>query len=296
MKAIIFGSNGQDGFYLHRLLRKNNIDVFDVNRPLGPADTDITDFKSVTLLIERLKPEFIFHFAANSTTRHEALFDNERIISLGTLNILEATKIFSPHSKVFISGSGLQFENRGIPISESSPFEARDAYSVSRIHSTYTARYYRSLGLKVYVGYFFNHDSPLRTARHLTQKISQYIRQINQTHQPKLLIGDIEVIKEWTYAGDVVEAVYALVNQDHIYEAVIGSGKGYSITEFLDIAFSIVGKDWHDFVSIDAGFTPDYKILVSDPSLIFSLGWKPKTTIHELAEMMIDPKSENLST
>src|SRR6202008_1963773 len=108
----------------------------------------------VSKLIEEQKPDFIFHLAANSTTRHDALFENHATISTGSFNILEAVKNYSPQTKVFISGSGLQFVNADKPIKETDAFEARDPYSVSRIHSVYAARYYRRLGVKAYVGYF----------------------------------------------------------------------------------------------------------------------------------------------
>ncbi|WP_315824121.1 GDP-mannose 4,6-dehydratase [Paraflavitalea speifideaquila] len=155
MTAIIFGANGQDGYYLSELLLKNNLQVIPVSRQGNVVKTDVADFESVKSLIQQHKPDYVFHLAANSTTRHEALFENHTTIATGTLNILEAVKTIWPQAKVFISGSGLQFKNEGRPIKETDAFEARDAYSVSRIQSVYAARYYRTLGLKVYVGYFF---------------------------------------------------------------------------------------------------------------------------------------------
>ncbi len=292
MKAIIFGSKGQDGFYLTKLLEEYHTEVISVNRPISPEDVDISNYNSVAQLIQSSSPDFIFHFAANSTTKHEAIFENEKIISLGTINILEAVKVHSPSTKVFISGSGLQFENHGYPINEKELFAAKDPYSVCRIHSVYAARYFQSLGLKVYIGYFFNHDSPRRTERHLAKKITEFVRNIDQNGKTKLIIGDINVVKEWTFAKDIASAVYTLVNQDEIHEAVIGSGKGYSVKDFLEICFNLVGKDWKDFVLIQEGFVADYQTLVSDPSIIFSLGWSPAVSITELAELMIKGKVE----
>jgi GDPmannose 4,6-dehydratase len=287
MTILIFGANGQDGFYLTELLHQQGCLVIGISRSNVFLQTDITSYTAVSKLVEEHKPDFIFHLAANSTTRHDALFDNHTTISTGTLNILEAVKNFSPHSKVFISGSGLQFVNNDVPIKETDVFEARDAYSVSRIHSVYAARYYRSLGIKVYVGYFFNHDSPRRTERHMAKKISAAVKRISDGSNEKLEIGDITVIKEWTYAGDVVKGIWTLVNQDKILEANIGSGLGYSIEQWLDICFKLVGKNWKDYVILKEGFLPEYKQLVSDSSLIFSLGWKPKISFEELAQMMI---------
>ena len=145
MNAIIFGANGQDGFYLSGLLEQKGIKVIGVSRSGNFLKTNIADFAEVAELIKSSAPDFVFHLAANSTTRHDAIFENHETISTGTFNILEAVRLHSPTTKVFISGSGLQFENKNLPIKESDPFEARDAYSVSRIQSVHAARYFRRL-------------------------------------------------------------------------------------------------------------------------------------------------------
>jgi len=288
MTAIIFGANGQDGYYLTILLEKQGYTVIGVSRSGKNSATDITKYDEVVSLITNTNPSYIFHLAANSTTRHDALFENHSTISTGTLNILEAVKNVSPQTKVFISGSGLQFINEAKPIKESDAFEARDAYSVSRIQSVYAARYYRRLGLQVYMGYFFNHDSPARTERHMAKKISAFAKRIQNGSDEKLDIGDITVIKEWTFAGDVVEGIWTLVQQNNIFEANIGSGLGYSIEDWLQACFNYIGKDWKQYIILKEGFTPEYKQLVSDSSLIFSLGWKPQLSFEQLAQMMID--------
>lgn len=287
MKAIIFGASGQDGYYLSALLKEKGYEVLGISKRDGGVKADITDHLAVEDLIKAQQPTYIFHLAANSTTAHEALFENHATIATGTLNILEAVKKHSPDSVVFISGSGLQFKNEGKPIRETDPFEARDPYSISRIQSVYAARYFRSLGLKVYVGYFFNHDSPRRTERHMTKKISEFAKRIAAGSNEKLAIGDIQAVKEYAYAGDIVKGVWTLVNQERITEANISSGKGYSISDWLDQCFTLVQKNWKDHIITDPGFVPAYKQLVSDPSLIFSLGWKPELSFEDLAKLMM---------
>jgi GDPmannose 4,6-dehydratase len=288
MKAIIFGANGQDGFYLQSLLQQQSIEVIGISRNGDYIKADITSFEDVQSLVKEHQPAFIFHLAANSTTRHEVMLENHQTISTGSLNILEAVRLHSPQTKVFISGSGLQFVNHNQPIKETDPFEARDAYSVSRIQSVYAARYFRtSHDIKTYVGYFFNHDSPRRSERHVAQKIAKAAKRISLGNNERLLIGDINTIKEWTFAGDVVEAIWCLVNQDNVFEANLGSGLGYSIGDFLTECFSLIGKDWKDYVDIEKGFEAEYKQLVSDSSLIQSLGWKPKTSLKQLAQLML---------
>jgi GDPmannose 4,6-dehydratase len=287
MKVIIFGANGQDGFYLTKLLQEKNIEVIAVSRSNNFVQTNITSFEEVSLLIKNTQPDYIFHLAANSTTKHDALFENHQTIATGTLNILEAVKLFSTHTKVFISGSGLQFLNTGNPIKETDPFVANDAYAVSRIQSVYAARYFRSLGVKSYVGYFFNHDSPLRSERHVTKMISETAKRIAAGSNEQLEIGDMSVVKEWSFAGDVVKGIWLLVNQDEVFEANISSGVGYSIEEWIKECFGIIGKDYLNYVTENKIFKSSYKKLVSNNTLINSLGYHPNVSFKELANLMM---------
>lgn len=285
--AIIFGASGQDGYYLTNLLHSLNIDVVPVSRSEGFINTDISNYQQVADLIKEHKPDYVFHFAANSTTKHTVIFENNTTIVTGTLNILEAVKNYSPNCKVFISGSALQFKNNNLPIDETTPFEARDGYSASRIASVYMARYYRSLGLQIYVGYFFNHDSERRSERHLTKKIVSTAKDILIGKMQNFEVGSLESIKEYTHAKDTVSAVWILVNQTDIYEAVIGSGIGYRLNDWIELCFAKVGMNWQDYVIEQDNFKADYKSLVSNPALMRSLGWEPKITLDELATLML---------
>jgi GDPmannose 4,6-dehydratase len=243
-------------------------------------------FIQVEHLVEKYKPNYIFHLAANSSTRHNAVFDNHESIGGGTLNILEAVYKHSRDTKVYITGSGLQFKNIGQSISENDPFEPSSLYAVSRIYAVNLARYYRSLGLQVYVGYLFHHESPLRRPNHISKKIINAIQLIAKGENETLNLNDISVEKEWTFAGDIVRGIMTLVEQDEVYEATIGSGIGYSIRIWLEICFNLIGKDWTKFVRIEERFRPEYRRLVSDPKTIFALGWQPTVNITELAKMM----------
>ena len=287
MKAIIFGANGQDGYYLKNLLEQEEHKVICISRTGNFLKINMADYAEVSLYIHAEQPDFIFHLAANSTTRHDALFENHQTIATGALNILEAVKEFSPHTKVFISGSGLQFINEGNPIKETDPFAANDAYSISRIQSVYAARYFKSLGIKVYVGYFFNHDSPLRTERHVTKMISETVKRIAAGSNEKLKIGDMSVVKEWSYAGDIVKGIWLLVNQDKIFEANIGSGIGYSIKEWIEVCFKLVSLNMNENVEIRNDFVSSYKKLISDNSVIKSLGYQSEVSFSSLAKMMM---------
>ena len=290
MKAIIFGVNGQDGYYLTELLTLNKVDVIGVSPFDGVwIKGDVADFAFVEVLIKRYQPEYIFHFAAKSTTHHSALFDNHKAISTGTLNILESVKLHCPTSRVFLSGSAMQFKNEGLPIDEKTPFAASSPYSVARIQSVYAGRYYRdTFGLQVYVGYFFNHDSPLRTERHVNQKIAATAKRIANGSKESLELGNIDVQKEFNYVGDIVKAVWLLVNQTAVFEAVIGSGVVYSIKDWLEYCFKKIDKSWQNFVKIKQNFFPDYQLLISNPQLIKSIGWQPKIDFYQLADLMMD--------
>ncbi|AFV24573.1 NAD-dependent epimerase/dehydratase [Methanolobus psychrophilus R15] len=289
MKAIIFGINGQDGYYLTQLLTLNRVDVIGVSRSHGYIKGDVADYSFVESIIKHHQPDYVFHFAANSTTAHSALFDNHNAISTGTLNILECVRLHCPKTKVFLSGSAMQFKNEGVPIDEQTPFEANSAYSVARIQSVYAGRYYRSaFGLQVYVGYFFNHDSPLRSERHVNQKIVSAVKRIANGSSEKLKLGNIDVKKEFNYAGDVVEAVWILINQDTVFEAMIGSGIAHSIREWVEYCFKKVNKNWEEHVIINHEFVPEYEMLVSNSELIRSIGWKQKVDFYKLADMMME--------
>lgn len=287
MKAIIFGAAGQDGYYLTELLKKNNVEVTGVSRSGDFIKINISSFEEVSEIIKNEKPDYIFHLAANSTTRHEALFENHQTIATGTLNILEAVKQFSSGTKVFISGSALQFLNEGKPIKETDPFCANDAYAVSRIQSVYAARYFRNIGIKVYVGYFFNHDSFLRSERHMAKKISAAAQRIAKGSNEVLEIGDMTVVKEWSYAGDIVKAIWLLINQNEVYEAVIGSGEGYSVKAWADECFRIAGLNAADHIRKAGNFVSPYSVLVSDNTLIRSLGYTPEVSFKLLAKKMM---------
>ena len=281
--ALIFGSSGQDGQYLSRFLKNKSIRVTGIDRSSG---VNLSSTEQIEDLIKASRPGYIFHFAANSTTAHEAWKENQLLIVSGTQSILEAVRKYSPDSRVFISGSGLQFVNNGDPIKETDEFYAGSAYALSRIQSAYAARYYRSIGVKVYLGYFFNHDSPLRSERHINKRIIETARRISLGKEDKLVIGDPTVCKEFGFAGDIVQAVWTLVNQEEAFEAAIGTGISYPISKWIGEVFEIFRLPVEKHLAVDPGFTPEYRNLQSDPSTIFSLGWRPQTTFEELAKMM----------
>jgi GDPmannose 4,6-dehydratase len=288
MTSLIFGINGQDGSYLSELLKAENISVIGVSRSAGAWQRgSVADHDFVEQLIKREKPDYIFHLAANSAVHHELLFEHQQTIVQGSLNILESAYRHSPKSKIFIAGSGLQFLNKEKPVSEKTKFHAGNSYTLARIQAVYAARYFRTLGLRTYIGYLFHHDSPLRTAQHLNRRIVDAAKQAAAGSASKISIGDITVEKEFGFAGDIAGGILKLVQQDELFEACIGTGKAHSIKEWLKVCFNLVGKKWKDYVETDNTYKADFKRLVSDPSSMKKIGWEAKTGMKELAEMMM---------
>jgi GDPmannose 4,6-dehydratase len=287
MKALVFGANGQDGPYLIDTLQARGIEALGFSRAGPWTHLDVADRAAVEAVIAAARPDYVFQLAARSTTRHEAVFENHATISTGCLNVLEAVRARAPAARVFIPGSGVQFHNDGQPIDEDSPFEASSAYAAARIQSVYAARYFRTLGVRTYVGYLFHHESPRRGTGHLSAVIARAARAIAGGSGETLEIGDPSVVKEWTFAGDTMAAVVDLASQDEVFEAVIGTGEGHSVEEWLEACFTSVGLAWREHVRLKPGFRAEYPRLVSRPARLFSLGWRPRVGFAELAAMMM---------
>lgn len=291
-RALIFGHTGQDGYYLTNLLKKHDIEVKGISRTVMDFPCDITNFDSVCDVLREFSPQYIFDFAAISTTSHKAYFDNHMIIGTGTANLLEAVRLFLPNACVFLAGSGLQFVNEGQPIREATPLDATSSYAAVRNYSYYLARYFRaSYGLRVYYGFFFTHDSPRRSSDHMSQKIAMAARMAANGSLEKLEIGAVDVCKEYLFAGDAMEAVWTLVTQEQVHEVIIGNGEAHSIKEWAEKCFDYVGLDWRNYVTPVKGFIPEYSCLVSDPTLLRSLGWRHKTGFDDLVRMMMEAES-----
>jgi GDPmannose 4,6-dehydratase len=287
MEVLIFGANGQDGHYLADLCQHRGLDVAAVSRSSAPIPGDVADRILVTELIRKRKPGMIFHLAARSSTQHDAAVENHSTIGTGTMNILEAVYHYSPDSRVFLAGSALQFVNRGRPISEDDPFDSASPYAAVRTYSNLLARYYRRLGVKVVFGYLFHHESPLRKPGHVSRTLADAARRAAAGERFCLELGDLSVEKEWTFAGDMVEAMFLFAGQDAVAEANLGSGIAHSIADWAKTCFAIVGRDWKEYVRQKRDFTAEYPRLVSNPARIRALGWQPRTTFEQLARLMV---------
>lgn len=289
MKALIFGASGQDGHYLSKVLEKNSIQTFTSSRKSGDFAGDIADQHFVEKVLTEVSPQYVFHLAANSTVAHHAIFDNHDAISSGTLNILEWVKNHNPKTKVFFAGSALQFKNQGKPIDEDCEFVTNNPYNIARLYSVHLARYYREqFGIKTYFGYFFHHDSPLRAEKHINMKVVKFVKDIAQNPNSKLEIANLNVQKEFNHAEDLMEAVMTLVEQDDIFEVVIGSGVPHSIEEWVKYCFEKLGHDYRDYVVKNEDLIVPDQIIVSNPQKLRTLGWEPRHDIYQLADAMLN--------
>ena len=291
---IIFGGAGQDGYYLKKLLETQGQLVYSYgfsNKKFKRVD--VGDYIAVSNLIKLLRPTMVFHLAAKSTTKHDAILLNQNAIVNGTVSILEAVEKFVPKCKVFIASSGLIFENKGKPINEKTKLVSDTAYALARVQSLMCARYYRRRGLMIYVGILFNHESSLRPKHSIAKQIVRDVLKVSRGKINKIKIGNADTVKEWTYAEDSVRAMLTLTAQSDIFEANIGSGVGYSIKTFAEICCNSVGKKLQDYLIENKEFTPQYMSFTSDPSLIKSIGWNTTVDIFELANKMLQAEVSN---
>lgn len=284
--ALIFGASGQDGPYVAAACRARGLEVVAVSRR-GPVVGDVGSQECVETLVQAHRPSLLFQLAADSALDHDLLGGHRRTIVDGTLFALEAVERFAPACRVFVPGSGLQFRNSGAPLGADAPFAATSAYAWARIAAVEAARYYRGRGVRVQVGYLFHHESPRRSPRHLSQTIVQGAARIAAGQRESLAIGDLEVEREWTFAGDVVEGMLVLLDHDHVPEAVIASGEALPVRAFVAEVFRRHGLDWREHVRPRPGYRAPFRRLVGDPAPLRSLGWAPRVGLGALVAQMV---------
>ncbi len=290
-KAVVFGASGQDGYYLIEQLARRGVEAVGVSRAGEGRRGDVARLGDVEAILRDVRPQQIFHLAARSTTRHDALFENHGTISTGTLNVLECARRDCPDARVFITGSGVQFRNDGAPIDEETPFEASSPYAVARIQSVYAARYYRSLGLKAYVGYLFHHDSP-RARRQPLERAHRRRGPAHRRRQPRgagagrCLGGQGVDLRRRRDRGDAGAALpdRRLRGGDRVRRRLLRRAVAGTLLRRR-------GPPLADHVRLKPGFRAEYQRLVSRPDRLKALGWSPAVGFDQLAAMMMRPSS-----
>jgi GDPmannose 4,6-dehydratase len=314
-RALITGITGQDGLYLSELLLAKGYEVYGLirgqnnpkRRSLERAvpevrllTGDLTDLSSLIRALAAAQPDEVYNLGAISFVAYS--WENARVTSevtgLGVLNALEATRLYAGAdlSRVrFYQASSSEMFGRvqETPQRESTLLWPRSPYGVAKVFGHYmTINYRESYGMHATSGILFNHESPHRGPEFVTRKISQAVARIALGRQDRLTLGNLDARRDWGFAGDYVEAMWRMLQQDHGDDYVIATGETHSIRDFLRIAFAYVGLgDWHSYVVQDPRlFRPaEVDTLIGDPGKAGEkLGWKPTVSFEQLVEMMID--------
>ena len=316
-KALITGITGQDGSYLTEFLLGKGYEVHGIVRRASSIAReridhikaenhhasarlslhygDMADSSSLSNLVAEVKPDEVYNLAAQSHVR--VSFDNAEytadVTATGTLRLLEAVRRVVPKARFYQASSsemfgGVQREAQ----SESTPFHPRSPYAVAKVFAYWqTVNYREAYGMHASNGILFNHESPRRGESFVTRKVTLAAARIKMGLQSKLHLGNLDSRRDWGFAGDYVEAMWMMLQQETADDFVVATGETHSIRELLDVAFARVNLDWKEFVVIDPRyFRPsEVDFLLGDSTKARRvLGWKPKVTFRELIEMMTD--------
>lgn len=309
-KALITGVTGQDGSYMAEFLLKKGYRVFGLTRRTSTVTTeriehiidkielvegDLVDQHSLTHVVKDIKPDEVYNLAAQSfvpTSFRQPVLTGEAT-ALGVTRMLEAIRVGYSKAKFYQASSSEMFGRaQEVPQNEKTPFYPRSPYGVAKVYGHWiTINYREAYGLFAVSGICFNHESPRRGTEFVTRKISRGVARIKLGKQKKLVLGNLESKRDWGFAGDYVEAMWLMLQQEKPEDFVIGTGETHSVKEFCQKAFEIVGiKNWRDYVEINEQyFRPaEVDLLVADASKARKkLGWKPRTSFNQLVEMMI---------
>lgn len=314
--ALITGITGQDGSYLAELLLKKGYRVVGVARRSSTVtyerinhllddilvvQGDLHDQGSLLSLLEEYEPSEVYNLAAQSfvpTSWNQPALTGE-ITALGVTRLLEAIRFVNPKIKFYQASSSEMFGKVvEVPQRETTPFYPRSPYGVAKVYGHWiTVNYRESFNIFAASGILFNHESPRRGLEFVTRKISNGVAKIKLGLAKELRLGNLEAQRDWGFAGDYVEAMWRMLQQDEPDTYVIGMGETHSVREFCEIAFSHVGLDYRDFVVQDERFyrPAEVDLLISDPTKARTqLGWEPSVSFKELVRMMVDADMERL--
>jgi GDPmannose 4,6-dehydratase len=314
-KAFVTGITGQDGSYLAEFLLNKGYEVHGLIRRSSTFNTDRIDhlyhdfhdpdtrlflhYGDLSVsgqlmdLLHSIQPDEIYHLGAQSHVR--VSFDMPEytgdITGLGTLRILEAIHKTGIKTKFYQASSSEMFGAASPPQSENTIFQPRSPYAAAKVYAYYIVQNYRdAYGLFATNGILFNHESPRRGETFVTRKITRAATQIKLGLKNKLFLGNLEAKRDWGFAGDFVEAMWLMLQQDKPDDFVIATGETHSVREFTEKVFSKLDLDYNKYVSVDPRyFRPtEVDVLLGDASKAKkALGWKPKVTFDALIDMMI---------
>ena len=316
MKALITGITGQDGYYLSRQLLEKGYEVHGLIRRASNINTnridpliseyrdegkiqlyysDLIDSSSLTNLINKILPDEIYNLAAQS---HVAVSFKNPMYStftstVGPITILESIRNIEKDIKFYQASSSEMFGGaEKVVLNEESLFEPKSPYAAGKVFAHNITKVYReSYGIFAVNGILFNHESPHRGETFVTRKITRAVGRIYHNLQTNLTLGNLDASRDWGFAGDYTEGMYAMMQNDSPDDWVLATGETHSVKEFAEKAFNHVGLNWKDFVLTSEKYSRPNEVhhLLGDASKAKSvLGWEPKTSFNELVKKMVD--------
>jgi GDPmannose 4,6-dehydratase len=316
-RALITGITGQDGSYLAELLLNKGYEVHGIVRRSSSFNTgrighlyvdphaqdarlflhygDLVDGTGLREILTRVQPDEVYNLGAQSHVR--VSFDQPvytvQCDALGTMNLLEAIRDTRLPTRFYqASSSEMYGKVVETPQTEATPFYPRSPYACAKVYSFWqTVNYREAYGMFACNGILFNHESPRRGETFVTRKITRAATRIKEGLQQKLYLGNLDAKRDWGFAGDYVEAMWLMLQQEQAEDYVVATGETHSVREFLDEVFGLLNLDWQKHVEIDPRyFRPsEVDLLLGDPAKAKrQLNWKPKVTFKGLAKLMTD--------
>lgn len=309
-RALITGITGQDGSYLAEFLLAKGYEVIGMVRRTSTVNFerikhiqnrltlvtgDLADEVSLISLLREHRPEEVYNLAAQSfvqTSWFQPVFTGETT-ALGVTRMLDAVRLVDPAIRFYQASSSEMFGKvMEVPQKESTPFYPRSPYGVAKVYGHWiTVNYRESYGMHASSGILFNHESPRRGLEFVTRKISNGVARIKLGLDEELRLGNLDAQRDWGFAGDYVEAMWLMLQQDHPDDYVVATGETHSVREFCELAFGHVDLDYKDYVVMDERFMrpAEVDLLIGDPAKARAeLGWQPKTSFPDLVRMMVD--------
>lgn len=313
-RALIIGVSGQDGAYLSKLLLAKKYQVWGTSRDIQRADftklsklnvlnqiklltLSCDDLSSFLKAIEISTPDEVYYLAGQSSVglSFEKPAESIQSIVMGTLNLLEACKTVNKEIKIYFAGSSECFGNMGkVKATERTAFKPKSPYAVAKASSYWLVNNYReSYNIKACTGLLFNHESPLRPERFVTQKIISAVKRISKGSNEILELGNLDISRDWGWAPEYVEAMWLMLQQVKLKDYVISTGETNSLKEFVSEAFLFFGLDWRKHVIVNDKFLRPTDIIYNGGNsnkAKTELGWNPKIMMRDAISMMIENK------
>ena len=313
-RALITGLTGQDGSYLAEFLLEKGYEVAGMVRRSSTVNFeriahiqdhvqivqgDLLDEMSLIDVLRRQQPDEVYNLAAQSfvqTSWQQAVLTGETT-ALGVTRLLNAVREADRDIRFYQASSSEMFGKVvEVPQNEQTPFYPRSPYGVAKVYGHWiTVNYRESYNLHATSGILFNHESPRRGLEFVTRKIANHVARIKLGLATELRLGDLDPQRDWGFAGDYVEAMWLMLQQDKPQDFVVATGETHSVQEFCEVAFGHVGLDWREYVVQDQEFMrpAEVDLLIGDPSRAREvLGWHPTTSFRELVVMMVEADLE----